>query len=176
MPTTHHQAAAGPPTPSMSVRKDASLTLKVRILRQRRPRDKAGKRPTGTPAFYLSARLAVKPHVVSLGTCNHFAISWHVCFTGSLLVTCERRFEVTLRTVLSVGSAKSGAAAIFSCTPGIRHLLSNPRGPFAGRKSLAPSSAGKQADTEQVPGPRSWPVIGTSILLTSKMGICKDSC
>lgn len=94
MPTTHHQAAAGPPTPSMSVSKNASLTLKVRILRQRRPRDKAGKRPTGTPVSYLSARLAVRPHVVSLGTCNHFAISWHVCFTGSLLVTFEGRFEV----------------------------------------------------------------------------------
>lgn len=85
--------------------------------------------------------------------------------------------QVTLRTALSVGSTKSGAAAISSCTPGIRYLLSNPRGPFAGRKSSAPSSVGKQADTEQVPGPSSsWPVTGPSILLTSKMGICKDSC
>lgn len=68
LPTAHHQAATGLPTLSMSVRKDVSLTLKVRILRQKRPHDKAGKCPTGTPAFHLSARLAVRPHVVSLGT------------------------------------------------------------------------------------------------------------
>lgn len=82
---------------------------------------------------------------------------------------------MTLRTVPSVGSAKSGAAAMSSCTPGIQHLFSNLCDPFAGGKSSASSSAGKQADPEQVPGPSSsWPVIGTSLLLTSKMGICRS--